>query len=101
MKTMNKEGIREWGEEEMVDFMRMLKGGQTIMEISKKLKRSVDEIFDEMKRVLIIKVPETEEPQEGLITGHDKCRAMASAARQVARANGKRITMSIFYVKDL
>ncbi len=31
----------------------------------------------------------------------DKAKEMASVARQVARANGKRITMAMFFVEDL
>lgn len=34
-------------------------------------------------------------------TMRDNAKAMASAARQIARANGKRITMAMFFVEDL
>lgn len=34
-------------------------------------------------------------------TTRDQARTMARAARDIARANGKRITMSIFFVEDL
>lgn len=100
MDTKKDDSIREWGADEKANFMRMIKKGKSIAEISKKLGRTIDELFDEIQRILIIKLPELKGADE-LITVHDKCKAMASAARQVARANGKRITMSMFYVEDL
>ena len=35
------------------------------------------------------------------VTTRDKAKEMTSAARQIARANGKRITMAMFFVEDL
>jgi hypothetical protein len=35
------------------------------------------------------------------VTTRDKAKEMSAAARQIARANGKRITMAMFFVEDL
>lgn len=35
------------------------------------------------------------------VTTRDRAKEMAKAARQIARANGKRITMAMFFVEDL
>ena len=35
------------------------------------------------------------------MTPRDKAKEMTGVARQIARANGKRITMAMFFVEDL
>lgn len=40
-------------------------------------------------------------PKTSSVTTRDRAKEMAKAARQIARANGKRITMAMFFVEDL
>jgi hypothetical protein len=44
---------------------------------------------------------EVEASKISSVTTRDKAKEMAKAARQIARANGKRITMAMFFVEDL
>ena len=87
----------KWNSEDKMELMKLLKNGDSISEISNKLSKSLDDIFNEMKMLMTIKI----EDGDKLLTASSSGRAIANAARRVARANGKRITMSIFYVEDL
>ena len=40
-------------------------------------------------------------PKISSVTTRDQAKKMSKAARQIARANGKRITMAMFFVEDL
>lgn len=40
-------------------------------------------------------------PKISSVTTRDQAKEMSRAARQIARANGKRITMAMFFVEDL
>lgn len=46
-------------------------------------------------------IAEVETQQVETVSTRDKAKEMAKAARQIARANGKRITMAMFFVEDL
>lgn len=87
----------KWNSEDKMELMKLLKNGDSISEISNKLSKSLDDIFNEMKMLMTIKI----EDGDKLLTASSSGRVIANAARRVARANGKRITMSIFYVEDL
>ena len=87
----------KWNSEDKMELMKLLKNGDSISEISNKLSKSLDDIFNEMKMLMTIKI----EDGDKLLTASSSGRVIANTARRVARANGKRITMSIFYVEDL
>ena len=44
---------------------------------------------------------EVESSKISSVATRDRAKEMAKAARQIARANGKRITMAMFFVEDL
>lgn len=46
-------------------------------------------------------VAEVETPKIESVSTRDRAKEMTRAARQIARANGKRITMAMFFVEDL
>ena len=50
-----------------------------------------------------VKVPKREKEKEipAEMSTRDQAKVMSAAARQIARANGKRITMAMFFVEDL
>ena len=54
-----------------------------------------------VKNVKGAKVAITSAASKNVPTTRDKAKEMSRAARHIARANGKRITMAMFFVEDL
>lgn len=54
-----------------------------------------------VKNVKGAKVAITPAASKNVPTTRDKAKEMSRAARQIARANGKRITMAMFFIEDL
>jgi hypothetical protein len=109
-----------WTKEDRKSLKSMYKGGKSIKEIAEALGRtpaavqyqkSVMGLSEKrVKKEKNIKVKTKEGKKvdvkvsvdtDNVPSPRDKAKEMASVARQVARANGKRITMAMFFVEDL
>jgi len=100
-----KENRRAWTKKEIRILKNMSKNGRTNKEISEVLERTPGAIGFRKSQMQIKK----ERVSPGVVkvspvpvvTTRDQAKSMARAARQIARANGKRITMAMFFVEDL
>jgi NADP-dependent 3-hydroxy acid dehydrogenase YdfG len=104
-----KENKRAWTKKEIRILKTMSKEGRTNKEISEVLERTPGAIgFRKSQMQMKMKskkirvspgvVQATPVP---VVTTRDQAKSMARAARGIARANGKRITMAMFFVEDL
>lgn len=104
-----KENKRAWTKKEIRILKSMSKEGKTNKEISEVLERTPgaigfrkSQMKIKMKTKKVRVSPEVIEASPvHVATPRDKAKEMARAARQIARANGKRITMAMFFVEDL
>ena len=105
-KTENK---RAWTKKEIRILKSMSKDGKTNKEISEVLGRTPgavgfrkSQMQIKMKTKKVRVSPETVQVSSVPVANtRDHAKSMARAARHIARANGKRITMAMFFVEDL
>jgi len=108
-----------WTKSDRKQLKGMVKEGKTIKEIAEALGRTPAAIMYQKstmgltssvrKKVKESKVKiktktgtiEVKAPVAPEMSERDKAKVMSSFARGVARANGKRITMAMFFVEDL
>ena len=108
-----------WTRSDRKQLKGMVKEGKTIKEIAESLGRTPAAVMYQKstmgltssvrKKVKESKVKiktktgtiEVKAPVAPEMSERDKAKVMASFARGVARANGKRITMAMFFVEDL
>jgi hypothetical protein len=108
-----------WTKSDRKQLKGMVKEGKTIKEIAEVLGRTPAAVMYQKstmglsssvkKKVKEAKVKfktksgtvEVKAPVATEMSERDKAKEMASFARGVARANGKRITMAMFFVEDL
>jgi hypothetical protein len=81
-------------------------GGVTIAPSGKGVSRiedMVEKVKAKAKGYSVVSPEETSESPNGIKkeTTRDKAKSMTKVARQIARVNGKRITMAMFFVEDL
>jgi len=109
-----------WTKEDRKTLKSMFKGGNSIKEIaealgrtpaavqyqksamglaSKKLVKTMKAKAKSGKKIDVKVAVEAMSTAE--MSPRDKAKEMTSVARQIARANGKRITMAMFFVEDL
>jgi hypothetical protein len=116
--------MSKWNKQDRKTLKSMTKGGKTIKEISDELGRtpaaviyqksqmgltSTKKIKVEVKSPKVktskgkeVKIPTGVKQVETPATiTRQQAKDMSSAARQIARSNGKRITMAMFFVEDL
>ena len=107
---MNKKGNkRAWTKKEIQVLRSMSKEGKTNKEISGVLSRTPGAIgFRKSQMQIKMKSKKKRVSPEAVQvapvsvpTTRDHAKNMARAARHIARANGKRITMAMFFVEDL
>lgn len=106
-KATNK---RAWTKKEIKILKSMSKEGKTNKEISEVLGRTPGAVGFR-KSQMNIKMKTKVRSKSGqevspagpipVVTTRDQAKTMARAARHIARANGKRITMAMFFVEDL
>ena len=104
-----KENKRAWTKKEIRILKSMSKEGKTNKEISEVLERTPGAIgFRKSQMQIKMKSKKVRVSPEAVqvtpvpvVTSRDQAKTMARAARQIARANGKRITMAMFFVEDL
>ena len=109
-----------WTKEDRKTLKSMYKGGKSIKEIAEALGRTPaavqyqksamglasKKLVKAMKakaksgKKIDVKVA-LEAMSNPVVSPRDKAKEMTSVARQIARANGKRITMAMFFVEDL
>lgn len=109
---------QKWTKSDRKTLKAMLKEGKSVKEIADALGRTPgavgyqktymgltakSKVKSEKKVKLktkkgVIEVTASVDPEKSM---RDKAREMASAARGIARVNGKRITMAMFFVEDL
>ncbi len=105
-KTENK---RAWTKKEIRILKSMSKDGKTNKEISEVLGRTPGAVGFRKSQMKIKMKAKKERVSPGVakgtsvpvVTTRDKAKSMARAARHIARTNGKRITMAMFFVEDL
>jgi hypothetical protein len=110
-----------WTKEDRKTLKSMYKGGKSIKEIAEALGRTPAAVQYQKssmglseKRVKkdksvkmktkegkSVEVKVAEAMSNPVASPRDKAKEMTSVARQIARANGKRITMAMFFVEDL
>lgn len=115
-----------WTKSDRKTLKTMVKEGYTIKDIAEKLGRTPAAVIYQKGQMGLTNLPKkgktvkvvkktpkiqtkegkvvTEaktEPQIETVSTRDKAKEMSRAARQIARANGKRITMAMFFVEDL
>ena len=104
-----------WTKSDRKTLKTMVKEGKTIKDISAELGRTPAAVIYQKSQMGLTKVTkgtkvrnkegkviaEVETPQIESVSTRDRAKEMARAARQIARANGKRITMAMFFVEDL
>jgi len=111
MKTQDQKDPIDWTREELRILRNLVKKGESAKHISKVLQRNIKDVREKMGEIKIKKVV-TKEGKEVDIsenvqevikvsTTREKAKKMARAARQIARANGKKITMAMFFIEDL
>lgn len=103
----------KWTKKDRKTLKTMVKEGKTLKEIAKELGRSVGSVGYQkssmglsVSRVKKIEVKTSSGKNVDISISpfpspKDKAKEMASVARGIARANGKRITMAMFFVEDL
>ena len=92
-----------WTKSDRKMMKAMIKEGRTNVEIADALGRTPSAIaFQKHRMSKVHEFLETRE-DEGLSRAatRDEAKEMARAARQIARANGKRITMAMFFVENI
>lgn len=113
MDPVNK--YRNWTKKEKDILKKLSNEGKSINEMSGLIGRTRDDVsyhknlfgYKKITDLVRAKKKVNEKsisgsaPKEEHTTTRDQARTMARAARDIARANGKRITMSIFFVEDL
>jgi hypothetical protein len=108
-----------WTKSDRKTLKTMTKEGKTIKDIAAELGRTPAAVIYQKSQMGLTKVtkstkvpkvknkngkiiiPATKTAENEPVTPRDKAKEMTSAARQIARANGKRITMAMFFVEDL
>lgn len=109
MKTQDQRVPSEkWKSKELKPLRFLVKEGGDAKHISRVFLRTVKEVREKIKRIKVVtkkgkKVEVSEEVQEAITppTTREKAKEMARAARKIARANNKRITMAMFFVENL
>jgi len=105
----------KWTKADRKTLKSMVKEGKTLKEIAEALGRtpaavqyqkSTMGLSDKrVKKVKSVKVKtktgEIRIPVNTEVSPRDKAKELASVARGIARENGKRITMAMFFVEDL
>lgn len=101
-----------WTKRDRKMLKELAKEGKSNSQIAEALGRTVGAISFQ-KSVMGIKAPvdrkearpiledSREEVRPTSASTRDHAKEMAKAARQIARANGKRITMAMFFVEDI
>ena len=99
----NGDNPKEWESSEYDKMKKMLREGKGKKRIAKELGRTVEDVMEKLKEENGISRPKEAEPDEedSSTVTRDKARDMTRAARQIARSNGKRITMAMFFIEDL
>lgn len=108
----NPNGSTPWSKSERKTLKGMVKEGKSLKEISESLGRSVGAIGYQksvmglsekrVKKSKSVKVKtKSGEVHIPVSTTRDNAKEMARVARGIARENGKRITMAMFFVEDL
>jgi len=120
-KEEGSNGSALWTKEERKALKSMVKEGKSLKEMSKELGRSIGAIGYQKsmmglseKRVKKVKGPKeikvklpsgkkmsVKVSSDPVSSPKDKAKEMARVARGIARENGKRITMAMFFVEDL
>lgn len=104
-----------WTKDDRKTLKGMYKSGKSIKEIAEALgrtpaavqyqKSSMGLSEKRVKKTKSVKVNtksgEVNIPVSSEVSPRDKAKEIAGVARQIARANGKRITMAMFFVEDL
>lgn len=112
--------ITKWTKGERKTLKTMFRDGKAIKEISKKLGRSIAAVASQKSQMeikglmsrktkVIKSVKQKVTEQDALMDSCDnlqtptkeQAKELSSMARQIARVNGKRITMSIHFMEDL
>jgi hypothetical protein len=126
LKTITKEDMitsnngSAWTKSDRKTLKTMVKEGKAIKDIAAELGRTPAAVIYQKSQMGLTKVtkstkvPKVKNKNGKLVipaaktkdtvptvTTRDKAKEMTSAARQIARANGKRITMAMFFVEDL
>jgi predicted transcriptional regulator len=110
----------EWSKNDRKTLKTMIKDGKSMKEIAEALGRTPAAVqYQKSAMGLVKKVKDKKikmKTKEGKkievnvsasalsdveMTPRDKAKEMASVARGIARSNGKRITMAMFFVEDL
>jgi hypothetical protein len=104
-----------WTKSDRKTLKTRVKEGKTIKDIATELGRTPAAVIYQKSQMGLTKVTkgtkvrnkegkviaEVETQQVETVSTRDRAKEMARAARQIARANGKRITMAMFFVEDL
>ncbi len=125
LKTITQENMSTsnngsaWTKSDRKTLKTMVKEGKAIKDIATELGRTPAAVIYQKSQMGLTKVtkstkvpkvknkngkiiiPATKSAEVEPVSPKDKAKAMTSAARQIARANGKRITMAMFFVEDL
>lgn len=114
-RTTPSRNMERWTKQDRKSLKVMTKEGKTIKDIADALGRTPASVIYQRgqmglnkvkaKKVKTAKGKEVKMPESVVeptpVTPRDKAKEMSAAARQIARANGKRITMAMFFVEDL
>jgi len=110
-----------WTKSDRKTLKTMVKEGKAIKDIAAELGRTTAAVIYQKSQMGLTKVTkstkvvktakiqtkegklvaEVETPKIESVSTRDRAKEMTRAARQIARANGKRITMAMFFVEDL
>lgn len=125
IKTTPSRNMSKWTKQDRKDLKTMTREGKTIKEISDALGRTPAAVLYQktqmgltksIKKVKVnlkspkiktskgveVKPPTVMTQVEAPVTiTREQAKDMTSAARQIARSNGKRITMAMFFVENL
>lgn len=125
IKTTPSRNMSKWTKQDRKDLKTMTREGKTIKEISDALGRTPAAVLYQktqmgltktIKKIKVnlkspkiktskgveVKPPTVVTQVETPVTiTREQAKDMTSAARQIARSNGKRITMAMFFVEDL
>lgn len=117
-KTTPSRNMARWTKQDRKSLKVMTKEGKTINDIASALGRTPASVIYQRSQMGLVKPKKVKTPkvktasgkdvkipnatvEAPQVTTRDKAKEMTSAARQIARANGKRITMAMFFVEDL
>ena len=91
-----------WSEADIKKLKRMTREGLEVSQISRELGRTPGAITFKKSQIgiktRVKKTPRVIVPKTSV---KDGAKVMAKVARHIARANGKRITMAMFFVENL